>query len=49
MKARNDLRPFLRKAKTEGQNAYIRYDTLMIENTAYIYDEETEDIIAVDK
>ena len=24
MKARNDLRPFLRKAKTEGQNAYIR-------------------------
>ena len=44
MKARNDLRP-----KTEGQNAYIRYDTLMIENSAYIYDEETEDIIAVDK
>ena len=48
IKARNGLRPFLRKAKSEGQNAYIRYDTLVIEDSAYTYDENSEDIILVE-
>ena len=29
IKARNDLRPFLRKAKLAGQNTYMKYDTVI--------------------
>lgn len=49
MKARNDLRPFLKKTKSEGREAYIKYDTLIIDDGAYIYDEESENIVQVEK
>ena len=49
MKARNDLRPFLRKAKAVGRNTYIRYDTLIIDHSAYTYDADSEDIVLVEK
>ena len=49
MKARNDLRPFIRKAKSEGKEAYLRYDKLIIEGDAFVYDENNETIVLVDK
>ena len=49
MKARNYLRPFLRKSKAEARNTYIRYDTLIIDNSAYTFDADYEDIVLVEK
>ena len=49
MKARNDLRKFLRSAIAYLKNAYLRYDKLVIENEVYEYDSTEEDIVQVDK
>ena len=49
MKARNDLRKFLRSAIANKKNAYLRYDKLVIENEVYEYDSTAEDIVQVDK
>ena len=44
MKSRNDLRPFLRDALKSGKKAFIKYDKLVIEKDAFMYDENTENI-----
>ncbi|MEW8544972.1 MAG: hypothetical protein AB2693_15715 [Candidatus Thiodiazotropha sp.] len=49
MKARNDLRKFLRDALANGSKAFLRYDKLVIEGDVYEYDAATEDIILIDK
>lgn len=49
IKARNGLRPFIRKAKRDGKELYLKYNRLMIDGDAYEYDEITEDIVLTDK
>ena len=49
MKARNDLRKFLKSAVKEEKNAYLRYDKLVIDGELYEYDSETGDIVQIDK
>ena len=44
IKARNDLRQFIRKAKSEGKEAFLRYGKLIIEDDAFVYDENNETI-----
>ena len=49
MKARNDLRKFLKSAVKEEKNAYLRYDKLVIDGELYEYDSEAGDIVQIDK
>ncbi|MEW8544943.1 MAG: hypothetical protein AB2693_15565 [Candidatus Thiodiazotropha sp.] len=49
MKVRNDLRPFLKKALSEGKDAHLKYDKLIINRDAYTYDNETEGLSLVEK
>ena len=45
MKARNNLRKFLKDALKDNKRAFLRYDKLVIEGDAYIYDQDTDDIL----
>ena len=45
MKARNNLRKFLKDALKDNKRAFLRYDKLLIEGDAYIYDQDTDDIL----
>ena len=49
MKARNNLRKFLRDALKNNKKACLKYDKLIIEGEAYEYDSTLEDIVAVGK
>ena len=49
MKARNNLRKFLRDALQNNKKACLKYDKLIIEGEAYEYDSTLEDIVAVGK
>ena len=45
MKARNNLRKFLKDALKDNKRAFLIYDKLIIEGDAYIYDQEAIDIL----
>ena len=47
MKARNDLRGFLRNALKDKKEAYLKYDKLIIDGETFEYDETSEDIVQV--
>ena len=49
MKARNDLRNFLKNAVADGKHAYLKYDKLVINDKVFEYDNETGDIAQIDK
>ena len=49
MKARNDLRKFLKNAVADGKHAYLKYDKLIINDQVFEYDNETGDIVQIDK
>ena len=44
MKCSNYFRPFFRDVLKTGKNACMKYDKLIIDKEAYMYDEETEHI-----
>ena len=48
-KARNYLRPFLKRELHNSNRAYIRYDKLVIAGTSYEYDPEVKDIVHVER
>lgn len=39
------LLPFLKKAKSEDKRAHLRFDTLVIDGKAYVYDSATQDLV----
>lgn len=39
------LLPFLKKAKSEGKRAFLRFDSLVIDGKAHIYDPASQDLI----
>ena len=47
MKAKNDLRSFLKTALVNKKKAYIKFDKLVIDGQEYKYDAHSEDIVAV--
>lgn len=47
MKARNDLRRFLRDTLKNKKEAYLKYDKLIINGEIYEYDETSEYIVQV--
>ena len=49
MKARNDLRKFLKSAVAEEKRAYLKYDKLIIDGEIYEYDNVAGDIVQVDR
>ena len=49
MKARNDLRIFLKIAVADGKLAYLKYYKLVINDQVFEYDNETGDIAQIDK
>ena len=49
MKARNDLRKFLKSAVAEEKRAYLKYDKLIIDGEVYEYDNVAGDIVQVDR
>ena len=49
MKARNDLRKFLKNAVADGKHAYLKYDKLVINDKVFEYDNEIGDITHIDK
>lgn len=49
IKARNDLRNFLKRAAAEEKLAYLKYDKLIIDGKVYEYDNVAGDIVQVDK
>ena len=49
MKARNDLRKYLKSAVADGKHAYLKYDKLVINDQVFEYDNKTGDIAQIDK
>ena len=49
MKARNDLRKFLKSAVAEEKRAYLKYDKLIIDGEVYEYDNVAGNIVQVDR
>ena len=49
MKTRNNLRKFLKDALKDNKRAFLRYDKLIIEGDAYVYDPKTENILLTRK
>lgn len=47
MKARNDLRSFLKSALANKKKAYLKFDKLVIDDQQYEYDVDSEDIVPV--
>ena len=48
-KARNDLRPFLKRELNNGYRAFLRFDKLVIDGTSYVFDSTLKDIVQVEK
>ena len=48
-KERTKLFPFLKSCMDNEVNAYLRYDTLVVEGQSYIYDDDLERPVPVNK